>query len=245
MNRPESALDPRALQEAAAELYPEVEALAQSIPYEPKGILFSEILYMGACLRLLRPRRLFESGRARGQSTLLLARLFPDLPLISVEHDPDSPDASIALERLKEHTQVDLRFGNSCVLLPQMAGPEDCVFIDGPKSFRALRLALRLLQRNQVRAVFVHDMMPGSPERHFLNRYLEDHHFSDWPSHLNLARPLDRTADPDRPDSGFSLAFLEPGRLKSPRQRAQLLWAGFRTHALRRWNRIRCSGAPA
>ena len=87
------------------------------VPYERKGILFSEMYFLYLCARHAAPRRILESGRARGQSTLLLSLLFPELPVISLEHDSASPDVAVANERLRGRANVDLRFGDATKIL--------------------------------------------------------------------------------------------------------------------------------
>ena len=52
----------------------------------------------------------------------------------------------IAAERLRESGNVECRFGDSLLLLPELVEAGDVVLIDGPKDFRALKLAFRLLR---------------------------------------------------------------------------------------------------
>jgi predicted O-methyltransferase YrrM len=149
----------------------EIEAFrarVAGLPYERKGILYSEMFFLWLCARAARPARILESGRARGQSTALLALCFPQLPIVSVEHDAASPDAAVAAERLRPFARVELRFGDARRLLPALARPGDVALIDGPKGFAAVRLALRLLAQRRVAMLFLHDVRPGTPERAFL-----------------------------------------------------------------------------
>ncbi|MFL6648667.1 MAG: hypothetical protein ACJ8KO_11970 [Sulfurifustaceae bacterium] len=83
------------------------------IPYERKGVLYSEAFLLYLCTLIAPPQRIQESGRARGQSTLLLSSLFPDRPVISVEFDARSPDTEVARLRLSGRTNVDVRFGDA------------------------------------------------------------------------------------------------------------------------------------
>src|SRR5262245_39644178 len=107
-------------------------ARVASVPYERTGILYSEMFFLSVCAAAARPRRILESGRARGQSTLLLAIAFPELPVISIEHDPNSPDVPVAAARLQGRANVELRFGDATRLLPALAQPGDIALIDGP-----------------------------------------------------------------------------------------------------------------
>ena len=166
-------------------------ARVAGLPYERKGILYSEMFFLYLCAQRMAPRRILESGRARGQSTLLLSVLFPELPIISVEHDPHSPDVAVANERLKGRPNVDLRFGDAGRILPAEVRRGDIVLIDGPKGFRGLRLALRLLATGHPEQVFVHDCGVGVAERAFLEANLAGALFSDSIEFASIAHVLD------------------------------------------------------
>jgi len=143
--------------EEAKKLFPRYEETIRDIEYEAKGILYSEILFMLACLQINIPKRIIESGTARGQSTLLLSRALPEKEIISVEFDKNSPDVLTAKKRLENCKNVSLRFVDSRDLLPEIIQEGDVVIIDGPKMFLAVRLALRLLASGKVTGVFIHD----------------------------------------------------------------------------------------
>jgi predicted O-methyltransferase YrrM len=196
-----------AVAEAAARELERFQRRVAGMPYERKGILYSEMLFFCVCAGSMRPRRILESGRARGQSTLLLALCFPDLKIISLEHDASSPDVPVAAARLKQFGNVELRFGDATRLLPQLATEGDVVLIDGPKGFRAIRLALRLLAQGRASMVFVHDMTRGTPERRFLEAHVPGTLYSDEPAFAALARHLDAAAE----DIPAALAWRAPG----------------------------------
>jgi len=161
------------------------------IPYERKGILYSEMFFFCICAGTAQPKRILESGRARGQSTLLLAASFPGVPIVSIESDPKSPDAAVAEERLRACPNVDLRFGDATRLLPELVQPGDVALIDGPKGFRAVRLAMRLLYEGRVRMVFLHDLGRDTPERPFLEKHQPHTLYSDEPRFAEIAHGLD------------------------------------------------------
>lgn len=191
------------------------------VPYERKGILFSEMYFLYLCARHAAPRRILESGRARGQSTLLLSLLFPELPVISLEHDPASPDVAVANERLRGRANVDLRFGDATKILPAEVQSGDIVLIDGPKGFRGLRLALRLLATGRPTLVFVHDCGIGSVERAFLQARVPGVLYSDSIEFAQVAQALDAECWADMPSDrrfngkrvpvayGYGLACLQ------------------------------------
>lgn len=157
--------------------------LLEDISYERKGILYSEMFFLWLRVHKDKPRRIFESGRARGQSTLILAKIFPEAEIISIEHDRNSPDVQVANERLQGYKNVQLLFGDATQLLPKMVkkGTNDVVLIDGPKGFRGLRLAFRLLGSGYVKQVFVHDTALGTEDREFLDKHLPNTLYSDNP----------------------------------------------------------------
>src|SRR5712691_11468351 len=92
-------IDPASINIAAAEMLPAFQRHVAGIPYERKGILYSEMFFLYLCAQASRPSRIVESGRARGQSTLVLSTIFPDLDVVSIESDADSPDVQVARAR--------------------------------------------------------------------------------------------------------------------------------------------------
>ncbi len=175
---------------AAANLQPFERAVADA-PYEAKGVLFSEILFVLAAAGIPSPRKVFESGRAAGVSTFLLSRCFPKTPVVSIELDRNSPDVAIAARNLQGLPNVECLFGDARKLLLAMVEPGDAVVIDGPKHYRALRLAITLLWQRQPRAVFIHDCYLGSPERRFLDAHVPGCLFSDHTDFVEAYRALD------------------------------------------------------
>lgn len=127
------------------------------------------------------PKQILESGRARGKSTLILARCFPESRIVSVEYERESENAPAAEAKLKTEANVDLLYGDSREILPNRLQIGDAVLIDGPKDFRALKLALDLLHTNKPCAVFIHDFPPASPQRKFVERNFPNAFFGDDP----------------------------------------------------------------
>jgi hypothetical protein len=113
------------------------------------------MFFFYATVHPLAPRQILESGRMRGGSTLILARCFPQARIVSVEFDRDSTHAAIAEEKLKPYANVELLYGDSREILPRRLQPGDAVLIDGPKDFRALKFALRLLRTGKPCAVLI------------------------------------------------------------------------------------------
>src|SRR5438270_4745331 len=154
-----SSLRRTAVAERADALLPEYREIIGNIPPEAGfgGIWESEMFLFYAAIKSFLPKQILESGRARGKSTLILARCFPDARIISVEYDRQSENAAAAEAKLKSCKNVDLLYGDSREILPQGLRNGDAVLIDGPKDFRALKLAIDLLRTGKPCAVFIHD----------------------------------------------------------------------------------------
>ncbi|HMG60525.1 MAG TPA: hypothetical protein VK583_12400 [Burkholderiales bacterium] len=193
------SIDPARINIAATEALSAFQNRVAGIPYERKGILYSEMFFLYLCAQAAKPSRIFESGRARGQSTLLLSTIFPELQIVSIESDPSSPDVQVAQDRLRGRDNVSLRFGDATRILPAEVRRGDLILVDGPKGFRGLRLALRLLATGRVKQVFVHDCAYGTEERAFLDAHLRGPLYSDSIEFARVARVLDAGCSTDIP----------------------------------------------
>jgi hypothetical protein len=235
--------------ERARTLLPQLQRFAAQAEYEPGGVPNSEMLFLLACLGGAPFRALFESGRGRGQSTLMLSQALPKQKIISIERNRDSPNAPYAQQRLQGRDNVELLFGDATKLLPRIAQRGDVVLIDGPKGFRAVRLAIRLLGWANVAHVFVHDLTIETPERRFVARYFPEARFSDWRGFADVASKADAAIMHAIPHSrryegftgefgyGYAMTYLPfvPGR-PYPR----LLWRAVLADRLARLsNRLR------
>src|ERR1700738_3975627 len=161
-----------AVAERADALLPEYREIIGTIPPEAGfgGIWESEMFLFYATVQPFAPKQILESGRARGKSTFILARCFPEGRIVSVEVDRQSENALAAEAKLKLCSNVELLYGDSRQILPERLQIGDAVLIDGPKDFRALKLALDLLRTGKPCVVFVHDFEPNSPQRKFVER---------------------------------------------------------------------------
>src|ERR1051326_1203520 len=132
-------------------LLPEYQQIIERIPPEAGfgGIWESEMFLLYAAIKPFAPKQILESGRARGKSTLILARCFPESRIVSVEYDRESENAPAAEAKLKTESNVDLLYGDSRQILPNRLENGDAVLIDGPKDFRALKLAIDLLRTDK------------------------------------------------------------------------------------------------
>jgi predicted O-methyltransferase YrrM len=202
----------------AERLLPEYRTAIANIPPEAGfgGIWESEMLLFYAAVQPFAPRQILESGRARGKSTLVLARCFPDARIISVEFDRQSENAAAAEAKLRPYQNVDLLYGDSRAILPRRLQEGDAVLIDGPKGFRALGLALDLLRTRKPCAVFVHDFPSGAPWRKFVERRWLGAFFSDDPL-FEIFQSLDEGRDPrENPNRRYGIFACLPPQLPCP-----------------------------
>jgi len=140
-------------------------------PYEHRGIPHSEMaLIIGTC-RMHDIKVVIESGRARGQSTYMLAKYLPDAIIHSFELR-NHPDELFAQERLKDFGNVNLYGGNGSEMVPLLAAEMICptaVLCDGPKGAAAVDIIAKCFSNPWVRVGFAHDMRRldhGGPSPH-------------------------------------------------------------------------------
>jgi predicted O-methyltransferase YrrM len=229
------AISKAAVLSRADELLPKYREVIASISPEAGfgGIWESEMFLFYAAVQALAPRQILESGRARGKSTLILARCFPESRIISVEFDRQSENAAVAEAKLKSLANVDVFYGDSREIFPKQLQSGDAVLIDGPKEFRAVKLVLDLLRTRKPCAVFVHDFPQDSLWRKFVERHWSNAFFGDDPA-FDRFRVLDQERDP-RPAQhrrGYGIFACLPGELPAPFWRLQI--GLFLTHVLGR-----------
>lgn len=191
------SLTKRTVSEQANELLPKYRNIIATIPLEAGfgGIWESEMFLFYAAVKPFAPKQILESGRARGKSTLILARCFPESGIVSIEYERESGNVPAAEAKLKNEPNVELLYGDSREILPQRLQPGDAVLIDGPKDFRALKLAIDLLRTGKPCAVFIHDFPPNSSQRKFVERNFPNAFFGDDPL-FGQFQTLDVDRDP-------------------------------------------------
>lgn len=207
-----------AVAERGDALLSEYRKIIVTIPPEAGfgGIWESEMFLFCAAVKPFAPKQILESGRARGKSTLILARCFPEARIISVEFDRQSENAAAAEAKLKPSQNVDLLYGDSRIILPKHLQNGDAVLIDGPKEFRALALALDLLRTGKPCVVFVHDFPPDAPWRRFVERHWRNVFLGDDPL-FERFQTLDEERDPrENPNRSYGIFACLPPELPSP-----------------------------
>jgi hypothetical protein len=197
------------------------------------GIWESEMFLFFAAAQPCAPGQILESGRARGKSTLILARCFPETRVVSVELGRDTEDAAAAETKLAKCDNVERLYGDSNQILPELLQARDAVLIDGPKDFNGIELAIELLRSKKPCVVFVHDFPPGAPWRKFVERHWPDVFFGDDPL-FERFRVLDQGRDPRASNSAektgnYGIFACFPPGLPKPywRLRIALWWARF------------------
>jgi predicted O-methyltransferase YrrM len=212
------SLTKTAVADRADALLPEYREIIGSIPAEAGfgGIWESEMFLFYAAVKPYAPKQILESGRARGKSTLILSLCFPESRIVSVEYDRQSENAAAAEAKLKPCSNVELLYGDSRQVLPERLQTSNAVLIDGPKDFRALKLALDLLRTGKPCAVFVHDFPPNSPQRKFVDRNWPNAFFGDDPLFRRF-QSLDNERDPrPNPQRRYGIFVCLPPPLPMP-----------------------------
>ncbi|WP_210397611.1 class I SAM-dependent methyltransferase [Motiliproteus sediminis] len=151
-----------------------------SSTFEPKGIFHSELLMAYTLIKELGVEKVIESGRARGQSTEIIARICQQdgLEFHSIEYDDKSPDVAVAEKRLAPYKDVcTLHYGDGFELMPKLLdGKDTLIIIDGPKGVWAQKLGLLMLKKENVKAVLFHDTHRDAYDsRPRLERYFGRH----------------------------------------------------------------------
>ena len=232
----------------ADRLLPEFRATIDAMPAHERGpgLFVSEMFFFYCAVKPMNPTRILESGRDLAGSTLMLTHCFPTARIASVEFEEASPRAAIALKKLAPYPNVECLFGDSRDLLPQLLESGDPVLIDGPKEFRALKLALRLLRTRKPSVIFLHDFGAGTPWRKFLDCHWPGAFFSDHPQFLQRYGSLDNIGAAPRPTTFACLPPNLPGSYhillsKLVLSRALSLAAGKAKRVLRRETQDRTS----
>ena len=192
-----SGLTKESVADTARSLLPRFRDIIAEIPPEAGfgGIWESEMFLFYAAVHPNSPGQILESGRARGKSTLILARCFPEARVVSVELERDSTNAAAAEAKLAHCENVELLYGDSRKLVPERLRSGDGVLIDGPKDFRGVELALEVLRTGKPCVVFVHDFPKGAQWRRFVEWHWPGVFFGDDPL-FDEFKVLDRGRDP-------------------------------------------------
>jgi len=165
--------------------------------YEERGILHSEMLAACGTFETLDVDVVIESGRCRGQSTRILAEHFAGsrTAIVSIELMRDE-NAEFAEARLRQHPHVELLYGDSEHLLPELLdrhrGKRIGLLLDGPKGVAAMNLADRLFALSpDLLVACIHDMRIDFPQRAAADGYPFRAFFTDDAEFRRLYASLD------------------------------------------------------
>jgi hypothetical protein len=130
-------------------------------PYEHRGIPHSEMALIIHTAKRLGIEVFIESGRARAQSTYMLARYLPDVEIHSIEGRDDA-DARFGVQRCSGLPNVSLYQGDGRTGLPALAAQaaprKTAVLCDGPKGIAAVGVVEKCFRHPHVLVGFIHDM---------------------------------------------------------------------------------------
>lgn len=170
--------------------------------YEERGVLHSEMLAVCSVARSLGVGAIVESGRARGQSTLQLARFFEGSPvrIVSVELARDD-DAEFAEARLAPYPHCEIRYGDAFEAVPaaldELQETPAAVLLDGPKGLPAIDLIGSLFERfSNLRVAFLHDTRRQTPQRDAIESAGIRAFFTDDAEFVRRHADLDRACLP-------------------------------------------------
>jgi hypothetical protein len=154
-----------------------------------RGARPQEMLLLAAVTAELNADVLVETGRARGDSALMLLSMLqrvrktrgqPPIEFHSVDwtsarwHIP--ADNKVALSRLNLFPNVTLHDGDASLVLPELLptlrGKRTVLFTDGPKGYAGLALQRQAIKMPHVIAQFIHDASYGYDVRAGLENLL-------------------------------------------------------------------------
>tara|TARA_A100001515_G_scaffold23433_1_gene18085 strand:- start:63534 stop:64253 length:720 start_codon:yes stop_codon:yes gene_type:complete len=207
----------------------------------PRGIMFSEAFALYSVINECKSRTILESGTAYGGSTEMLANLFPNLLLTSIDNYKVYPDSEeYVRNRMLKYKNTKLLKGDSYHLLPQILSKpfikKTAIFIDGPKGKHAGEFAVFLLEnfKEKIDFIAVHDVKYDSDvalmyKNTFTDIIPSNLIFTDEPD--NYFSPFRRTIDdhmlsinkkkfkPSKSslDKDKSLGFLQNALEENPR----------------------------
>lgn len=161
--------------------------------YERKGIFHSELLLVYAMCLELQINSIVESGRARGQSTCILAKGVEkqNIRVKSIELNKYTHDTIVSLNRLSELKNIELFYGDSFKMIHNLLDDSSIVLIDGPKGYDAFLLVCNVLQDNRVKAVFLHDAHKDSTIRDIIESTFPYTFFTDDHTYVSEFKHLD------------------------------------------------------
>lgn len=155
----------------------------KGLTLEPRGMSKSELLLIYSTIKKYNSKVIIESGRARGFSTQVLAKVLDkNYSIVSIDFDKYSQDTKYSEKLLKKYSYVTLIYGDSRKLIPKYIKQNCVVVIDGPKGEDAIILAAKLLMKYpQISALFIHDLTQKVYDREIAKSIFPKILFADNP----------------------------------------------------------------
>lgn len=135
------------------------KGIAKSVPYQAKGIWYTEAFLFCSICDILGVNAIIESGMANGCSTELFANYF-DFDILVYDNNQYGIFEETS-NRLKKYNNLHMFNGDSNKLIPETVElNKDAklgIFIDGPKGFGARELRDNLLKFDNILCFGFHD----------------------------------------------------------------------------------------
>lgn len=149
------------------------------LPWLERSILLSEGFAVCAVGDMRNIDMFIESGIYNGRSTQIWAKYFSEIPVIAIDLILKKETKA----RLKCHKNVKLLEGDGFELVKKVITNNSHkrigVFLDGPKSVDAIRLAKRIIKHTPVKYVAMHDLYKKLESRGLANSWKRIKFYSD------------------------------------------------------------------
>lgn len=169
--------------------------------FEERGILNSEMLSFCSICDVLGVDIILESGRYRGQSTLVLAKFFKDSGKKIISIDLVEDDNTIhAQKKLEKFADVELIYGDGTKIIPQLVkkfkNKKVAVLLDGPKGKLAVDLMDFISTNENFYFGAIHDVKSGSESRVLFPDYFKYYFLTDQALFVKKYQSVDNSCLP-------------------------------------------------
>lgn len=141
--------------------------ILRNVKKEKLGLNIEDGKLIAEHIEKINPELIIESGRARGVSTEIFAKCFPDKKIISIDYDKNSQNSKYSEKKLQKYNNVKLVYGDSREIIEKYLTKKSHIFIDGPKGHEAILLAIQLFENKNVMSISLDDF-PKSSYYHYI-----------------------------------------------------------------------------
>ena len=132
--------------------------IIKTVKSEQLGINLDDGLFLVEHIKSINPEIIIESGRARGVSTEIFAKCFPEKLIISIDFDKNSQNSKYSEKKLKKYKNVKIVYGDSReIIFKYLKNKKAHVFIDGPKGHEAILLSKKVFENENVISISLDD----------------------------------------------------------------------------------------